>query len=62
MQKLEMPIPEFRRSYRLKVSISQDKKQVSYTGVDSNGACYTLFKNLKVLGVGASAAQFPARG
>lgn len=62
MQKLEMPIPDFRRSYRLKVSLSQDQKQVLYTGVDVNGACYTIFKSLKVVGVAAGAASFPQRG
>ena len=48
MQKLEIPIPEFRRSYRLKVSLSDDFKSLSLTGVDGNGACYTLFKSLKI--------------
>ena len=28
MKKLEIPIPDFRRSYRLKVFLSQDQKQV----------------------------------
>ena len=62
MQKLEIPIPEWRRSYRMKVFLSQDKKQVKFTGVDANGACYTLFKNIKVSGVSPAAAQFPQRG
>lgn len=61
MMKLEIPIPDFRRSYRLKVSIDKnDNKKLLFTGVDSNGACYTLFKSLKVIGVGPSTAQFPA--
>ena len=60
MQKLEIPIPEFRRSYRLKVSLDpKDSKKVLFTGVDSNGACYTLFKSLKVSGLGNAVAQFP---
>ena len=62
MAKLEMPIPDFRRSMRLKVSLSQDKRQVLFTGVDSNGACYTLFKSLRVTGLTPAAATFPARG
>ena len=62
MEKLEIPIPDFRRSYRLKVSLSQDKRQVLFTGVDSNGACYTLFKSLRVTGLTPAAASFPARG
>lgn len=61
MQKLEIPIPEYRRSYRLKVSLDpKDSKKVLFTGVDSNGACYTLFKSLKVSGLGNAVAQFPA--
>ena len=28
MKKLEIPIPDFRRSYRLKVFLSQDQNQV----------------------------------
>ena len=62
MEKLEIPIPEWRRSYRMKVFLSDDKKQVKFTGVDGNGACYTLFKNIKVTGVSPAAAQFPQRG
>ena len=62
MQKLEIPIPEFRRSYRMKVFLSDDKKQVKYTGVDANGACYTLFKNIKVTGVSNAVQTFPQRG
>ena len=46
----------------MKVFLSQDKNQVKFTGVDANGACYTLFKNIKVSGVSPAAAQFPQRG
>ena len=62
MQKLEIPIPEFRRSYRMKVFLSDDKKQVKFTGVDANGACYTLFKNVRVTGIAIPASSFPQRG
>ena len=62
MQKLEIPIPEFRRSYRLKVFLSPDKKAVNYTGLDTNGAVYTLFKTLKICGIGNTDATFPTRG
>ena len=51
MQKLEFPIPDFRRSYRMKVFLSGDKKQVKFTGIDANGACYTLFKSIRVTGL-----------
>ena len=61
MQKLDFPIPDWRRSYRMKVFLSDDKKQVKFTGVDANGACYTLFKSVKVTGVSPAAAQFPQR-
>ena len=62
MQKLEIPIPEFRRSYRLKVSLDEkDSKRVKFTGVDSNGACYTLFKSLKIKGLDRADAVFPSR-
>jgi len=63
MQKLEIPIPDFRRSYRLRISLNKkDKKKVLLTGVDSNGACYTLFRSLKVTGLGPAVAVFPCRG
>ena len=50
MEKLEMPIPEFRRSYRLNLTL--DDKSLHATGVDSNGACYTIFKSLTFKGLG----------
>ena len=62
MQKLDIQIPEFRRSYRLKVSLDEkDNKRVKFTGIDSNGACYTLFKNLKIKGLDRADANFPSR-
>ena len=61
MEKLEIPIPDFRRSYRLKVSYSQDRKNMMFTGVDTNGACYTLFKDLKVTGLSNSSENFPSK-
>ena len=59
MQKLEMPIPEFRRSYRLKVSLSGDLKTLSVMGVDANGACYTLYKALTITGLSPAATTYP---
>ena len=59
MEKLEMPIPEFRRSYRLKVSLSNDSKTLSVMGVDANGACYTLFKTLTITGLSPAATTYP---
>ena len=51
MNKLDFAIPDWRRSYRMKVFMSYDKKQVKYTGIDGNGACYTLFKSIRVTGL-----------
>ena len=59
MAKLEIPIPDFRRNYRLKITVSEDKKSLKFTGVDSNGACYTIFKTMRVNGIAPAAAQFP---
>ena len=59
MKKLEIPIPEFRRSYRLKVSLSGDSKTLSVMGVDANGACYTLYKALTITGLSPAATTFP---
>lgn len=56
-----MPIPEFKRSYRLKVSLSGDKKTMNLTGVDMNGSCYTLFKSLTVKGLGPAEVTYPQR-
>lgn len=61
MEKLDVPIPEFRRKYRLKVSLSEDGKNVLLTGIDGNGACYTLFKQLKVTGLSQSFSTLPDR-
>ena len=61
MKKLELPIPDFRRSYRLKVSLDPAGKKAFLTGVDANGACYTLFKQLRVTGLQQSYADYPAR-
>ena len=58
MSKLEIPIPEFRRSYRLQASLSQNGQNVQLKGIDTNGANYTIFKNLKVTGLGPE-KQFP---
>lgn len=59
MQKLEIPIPEFRRSYRLKLSMAGSDKKMQLTGVDSNGDCYTLFKSLKITGLGGPMVTLP---
>ena len=40
MSKLGYEIPEFKLERRIKVSLSDDKKQVLLTGLDQNGACY----------------------
>ena len=60
MEKLQIPIPDFRRTYRLKLSLSADKKKLLMTGVDSDGGCYSIFKSLKVTGLTQSAASFPS--
>lgn len=59
MKKLEIPIPDFRRSYRLKVFFTENRKKINFTGVDSNGACYTLFKKLLISGLSTSAQTYP---
>ena len=59
MKHLKIPIPDFRRTYRLKMSIQENRKKVQLTGVDANGACYTLFKNLRVTGLSMSPASLP---
>ena len=59
MKKLEIPIPDFRRSYRLKVSMNKNGRSMGFTGVDVNGACYTLFKKMVVSGLGASNQAYP---
>ena len=59
MEKLQMPIPEYRRSYRLKVSLSDNERTVNLTGVDANGDCYTLFKSLNITGLGGPVVRLP---
>lgn len=61
MQKLEIPIPEFKRKYRLKVSKAEGENSIYFTGVDDNGGCYTLFKLLKITGLGLGYATLPDR-
>ena len=59
MDKLEIPIPDFRRSYRLQVSLSEDGNNVLLKGIDTNGANYTIFKSLKVTGLSQVDKKFP---
>ena len=59
MSKLEIPIPDFRRSYRLQVSLSEDGQNVLLKGIDTNGANYTIFKSLKVVGLSQTEKKFP---
>ena len=41
---------------RLQVDVSKDGKKIEAMGVDSNGAPYTLFKEIKVSGFGPTAS------
>ena len=41
---------------RLQVEVSKDGKKIEAMGVDSNGAPYTLFKEIKVSGFGPTAS------
>ena len=52
MSKLEIPIPDFRRNYRLQISLAENGQNVLLKGIDTNGANYTIFKSLKVSGLG----------
>ena len=62
MEKLQMPIPDFQRDYRLKVELSSDGKKVLLMGVDNKGRPYTLFKYLKVEGLSPRPMVYPVRG
>jgi len=53
-----MPIPKFRRSYRLKVALSEESK-INIEGVDSNGVSFTIFKTLTVKGLSDSNVTYP---
>ena len=59
MEKLEIPIPDFKREYRLQVKLAKDNKSVSFQGVDSNGSLFTLFKKVTVSGLGAVNQSYP---
>ena len=59
MNKLGWPIPEFRRTYRLRVDMkSADNKSMNVYGVDGNGCNYVLFKELKLTGFNTSAVTY----
>ena len=60
MSKLNIPIPQFKRNYRLKVFLTNDKKSVKFSGVDSNGAVYTIFRNIKIYGLGSRYTSLPS--
>ena len=60
MEKLGYEIPEFKLTRRLKVSLSEDKKSVNFTGIDMNGACFTLFKSITVDGLSNTTAVLPS--
>ena len=59
MQKLGYAIPEWRLERRLKVSLSDDGKTVLFTGIDMNGACFTLFKSVTIDGLAQDTAVLP---
>ena len=61
MTKLGYQIPDFRRFYRLKLSMLDNNRKMHITGIDTNGACYVLFKSLKFIGLGPSATTYPKR-
>ena len=60
MEKLGYQMPEFRLERRLKVSLSDDKKNVNFTGLDMNGACFSLFKKITVGGLANTEAILPS--
>ena len=55
MEKLRVPIPEFRRSYRLQLSYDRQDRAILASGVDPNGTCYTIFRSLVFKGLPDSA-------
>ena len=60
MAKLEMPIPEFHRFYRVRLTMrADDNSRMHITGIDSNGDCYTIFKSIMLTGLNASAVKYP---
>jgi len=52
MKKLDYQIPSWQLKRRLNVALAKDGKGVEVMGVDSNGAPFTLFQDIKVSGVG----------
>ena len=60
MDKLGYTIPEFRLERRLKVSLASDKKSVNFTGIDKNGACFSLFKSITVGGLAHTTQALPS--
>ena len=61
MRKLGYPIPDFRRFYRLKLTMQDNNRKMQITGIDTNGACYVIFKSLKFIGLGPSTVTYPKR-
>ena len=59
MKKLQIPIPEFRRSYRLRISLTDNDSKINFTGVDTNGDCYSIFKTLKITGLSGAPVTLP---
>lgn len=51
MQKLQLPIPDFEREFRLKVELSEDNKKIKMYGVDDYGKSSSLFKQVQVSGL-----------
>ena len=59
MKKLDYQIPSWQLKRRLKVTLSADGKSVEMMGVDSNGAPFTLFKDVLVDGKPIKKAKQP---
>ena len=51
MKKLDYQIPSWQMKKRLNVALTKDEKALEIMGVDSNGAPYTLFSDIKVSGL-----------
>lgn len=51
MEKLGYELPTWQMKKRLQVSMGADQKSVTFKGVDSNGAPYELFKQVRVSGL-----------
>ena len=58
MKKLGIPIPGYRRTFRLRVNLADNDSRLLLSGIDENGKSASIFKKLEVSDLGPNMVSF----